>query len=195
MTREAEGEVASWGDAEGGGRFQGAIFYQGLVLSGGFGFTGEDGPWGDIGLGVGNVAMATDITLGLTAFGISRFVEMPPEQFAWISIAGGAGTVLGTAATALMPEQTNLKSGVLIGGIVGLGAGIIATSFLEFEPVVDDSESGADGGGGESARNYSWLPEILAVMPSVQMGPGISSRHSDPRYADQMLVTLSGFYR
>ncbi len=147
---------------------------------------GLDSSKNPIALGVGTTALATDVALVATSIAISELVEMPPQRFAFISLAGGLGIVAGSGAAAM--SGSDLKAGLVLGTVAGLVTGTVVTGFFDFAPRRTRPELPSADGAGVS----TWLPQIEVVVPSVQVLPT-----EDPRLegSPAMVFSLVGQYR
>jgi hypothetical protein len=147
---------------------------------------------GVVAAGVGTTAVATDLAVAATALAISRIVEMPPQRFAWISLAGGFGVVGGVAAAALTGGGgQRFQAGCVLGSIAGLATGTVVTGFFDFTP--RPRPAGALTGNVATGKGaLAMLPDIELVMPSVQAMP---RDPNGPPKSDAMLFTLTGTWR
>jgi hypothetical protein len=143
-------------------------------------------------LGVGTTAVATDAAIILTSVAISKLVEMPPQQFAWISVGGGVGLVSGLLATALTGKSP--KSGIAIGSVAGLAAGTVVTSFLDWTPPLAEPAPVAHPAGSDGPPS-ALLPQIESWFPSVGALPAGAVDPLAPAPEAQIMFTVSGTYR
>jgi hypothetical protein len=143
-------------------------------------------------LGVGTTAVATDVAILLTSIAISKLVEMPPQQFAWISVGGGVGLVSGLLATALAGKSP--KAGIAIGSVTGLAAGAVVTSFFDWTSSAV-APSPAMSGSSDDGSPIALLPQIESWFPSVGAVPVSAVDPLAPSPATQFMVTVSGTYR
>jgi hypothetical protein len=141
-------------------------------------------------LGVGTTALATDATITLTAVAISELVKMPPEQFAWVSVAGGIGLVGGLLGSYLSGgEAFSPHLGIAAGSAGGLVLGAVITAFFDWDqPVYGDLAPALDDGG----RGLGFLPEVAWWFPSVAAAPVGDAEGLAPRRGTQVLFTVTG---
>lgn len=140
-------------------------------------------------LGVGTSAVATDIALALTAYGVSRLGHLPPLRFAWISIAGGVGLLGGLSGSALSGGALDAESGVLFGSVGGLLLGSLITAFVDFSSTPTPRHAARDENAWDS---IPWLPSVKQWMPNVQMVADEAWRQSHPDTTPPVMLTVSG---
>ena len=104
--------------------------------------------------------LGSDAGLALAAVALSPLLDVPPERLGWVNAAGILGMGVGTSVAAVVSDQ--VAEGNLAGSALGLGAGVVLTSFMNFD-------APAPAAGPAAALRPALLPD--AWFPTLLVTP------------------------
>ncbi|MCK5688290.1 hypothetical protein KAI87_03415 [Myxococcota bacterium] len=147
-------------------------------------------------VGMGTTAIATDLAILATSIAISEFVNMPPEQFAWISVGGGMGMVVGLLGSELTGEKIfGNRAGIALGSVSGLLAGAAITSLFDWsrpELVVPETITLSSSGDLPDwvPQVEMWFPQVGAAMPFEN-----TNDYGSTPGSDAFMFSVVGYYQ
>lgn len=133
------------------------------------------------GLSLVGTVLGSDLGLLLTGLATEQLVDVSPERFAHINLAGGVGLMSGMLLSGFLNQGQPLQEGNVIGSIAGLAAGAVITSFIDYEaprgwgrvlgPPTASNPIDRSGAGG-LLHIDQWYPSA-----GMQPGPGGEERY------------------